>query len=281
MELTPAPSPPQGRRALGHQRPAQPPVRPPRRAQTPADPQGNCTPPSGLQGHADPFLCQVSTRSCNKLPSPGRSGSTPPTPLGSLGSRDPWGCSTAGLLTRGRKVTQKPVLTSGPHSDRCSGSAPACPWVQLSTFCDPPVTCLLWVACSLHVTCQALCSGRADASHSGAASHPELMSPKLALFPLSCLEVPFPARGHVCRLTACVVGPGLWHEGHCPHAWPSCILAPERRHHGRQPRRPSWTLSSACWLLDRTPEDCSGSLIFPWQCLLEPPVFVSITELRF
>lgn len=132
------PSPPQGRRALGHQRPAKPPVRPPRRAQTPADPQGNCTPPSGLQGHTGPFLCQVSTRSCNKLPSPGRSGSTPPAPLGPLGSRDPWGCCTAGLLTQGRKVAQKPVLTSGPHSDRCSGSAPACPWVQLSTFCDPP-----------------------------------------------------------------------------------------------------------------------------------------------
>lgn len=83
----------------------------------------------------------------------------------------------------------------------------------------PPVTCLFWVACSLHITCQALCSGRADASHSGAASHHELTSPKLALLPLSCLEVPFPARGHVCSFTcsdSCIV---LLLHRHSQPAW--------------------------------------------------------------
>lgn len=151
----------------------------------------------------------------------------------------------------------------------------------------PPVTCLLWVACSLHVTCQALCSGRADASHSGAASHPELTSPKLALLPLSCLEVPFPARGHVCHLTcspdSCIVlllhrhsQPVWWGlacEGHAvPTLGPAASWLPsavtmvvsQAVLPGLRPPR------AGCWTGPRraVQADC----LFPWQCLLEPPV---------
>lgn len=64
----------------------------------------------------------------------------------------PLGQSRSGqavTLALGRKVAQKPVPTSRPHGDRCSGqcarfvSAPACPWVRLGasvTFPDTPVS---------------------------------------------------------------------------------------------------------------------------------------------